>query len=143
MDETTESGGRWRPWVAAFAAGVALAVGAGFALGLLGRRSTLPAAPIPPFGQITLDRRDFPGSHPIRVSLALAEPSADANPVPAQVFSMADRRKLEMGARLDEARTIASIEIEPDWLQPGTYLVQLRTTERTVLPLRRYVIVVR
>ena len=56
---------------------------------------------------------------------------------------MSDRRKLEMGARLDPTLTVATIEIESGWLVPDTYLVQLRTTERSVLPLRRYVIVVR
>jgi hypothetical protein len=141
--EIPESGARWPRWLTAFAAGLALAVGAGLALGRLGRHSTLPAAPIEPFGQLELDRRDFPSSRPIPIALRLAEPSADANPLPAQVFSMSDRRKLEMGARLDAARTVATIDIESGWLLPGTYLVQLRTTERSVLPLRRYVIVVR
>ena len=144
METASGSGRRWPLWLAAVAAGgVALAVGAGFALGLLGRRSTLPTAPIEPFGQLELDHRDLPKTGALAIGLALAEPSADANPLPAQVFSMSDRRKLEMGARLDPTLTVATIEIESGWLVPDTYLVQLRTTERSVLPLRRYVIVVR
>jgi hypothetical protein len=31
-------------------------------------------------------------------------------------------------------------DIDAAWLEPGQYLIQLRTAERVALPLRRYVI---
>ena len=41
------------------------------------------------------------------------------------------------------ARMAATIEVDAGYLQPGTYLVEIQTTERSVFPLRRYFIVVR
>jgi hypothetical protein len=128
----------------AFLVGIALAVGFSAIFGPLGRRAApFPRAPISPFGQLELDRRELPRSGPVPIALALAEPSANADPLPAHVFSTSDDRMIETKARLDEARSVATVEIDSGWLQPGTYLVQLKTTERSVLPLRRYMVVVR
>jgi hypothetical protein len=109
-------------------------------------RSAAPgsaAAPLPAFATLELARADFPASGPLRLSLGLAEPSADAEPRPVSVLSIQDQRVYSTQARLDAARMVATIEVPTDFLQPGTYLVQMKTTERVTFPLRRYVIEVR
>jgi hypothetical protein len=79
----------------------------------------------------------------VRVSLGLAEPSADDEPRPVRLISQPDHRILEVSGALESGRTAATIEVDPGYLEPGTYLVEVQTTERSHLPLRRYFIVVR
>jgi hypothetical protein len=157
------------PWPLAFAAGVVLAVVAGYLLpsgddegaappvAALPERATNPVAqppaappaapdpaqPVDPSTTIQLSRDKFPESGPVSVSLRLHEPSADATPRPVRIVSVRDQRVLETEGRLDDARSAATIEVDPEWLQPGPYLVEVKTTESSPLPLRRYVIVVR
>ena len=79
----------------------------------------------------------------MRVSLGLPEPSADAEPRPVRLVSQPDHRILELAGALEADRRAATIEVDPGYLQPGTYLVEMKTTERSHFPLRRYFIVVR
>ena len=79
----------------------------------------------------------------MNLSLVLPEPSADAEPRPVTVHSMADQRVYSTQGRLDPERRVATIDVPSDFLKPGTYLVQMKTTERTPFPLRRYVLEVR
>lgn len=44
------------------------------------------------------------------------------------------------GERIDGAGTGLRIDLDPAWLEPGRYLIQVVTAERTPLPLRRYVL---
>jgi hypothetical protein len=131
-------------WLLPFAAGAALAAAIALVFGPLGRRApAFPRPPIAPSGQLEFARSELPSSGAIPIAFALGKPSADAHPLPAQIFSMSDQRQFDTEARLDAARSTATIEVDAGWLgQPGTYLVQLKTTEAP-LPLVRYVIVVR
>jgi hypothetical protein len=171
MSEASASARPWLRVLVAFAAGAALSVGAGFALFGGGSDTPAPAAspaiPAPeasvpafappppppaapatshsvaPSGKLELERAAFPTSGPVRVSLELPEMSADAEPRPVRLVSQPDHRILELPGALDSGRTAATIEVDPNYLQPGTYLVEMQTTERSHFPLRRYVIVVR
>lgn len=173
MGETSRSARPWRRVVVAFAAGVALAVAAWLALlggggsdapdpGALPIPAPTatepalasPAAPAPPAapatshavapsGTLVLERAAFPTSGPVRVSLELPEMSADAEPRPVRLVSQPDHRILELPGALESGRTAAAIEVDPGYLQPGTYLVEVQTTERSHFPLRRYFIIVR
>jgi len=152
-------------WALAFAAGFALAIGVGLALhdrlpGVPPEPATAPESaddappavvvtssspeqPLPPFATLHLERSAFPASGPVHVSLGLAEPSADADPRPVRLISQPDHRILETPGALEAGRTAATIEVDPDYLQPGSYLVEVKTTERSHFPLRRYALVVR
>ena len=79
----------------------------------------------------------------MRVKLGLAEPSANAEPRPVRLVSQPDHRILTLAGTLEADRRAATIEVDPDYFQPGTYLVEMKTTERGVFPLRRYFIIVR
>ena len=53
-------------------------------------------------------------------------------------------RALDLLAAVEvDGRMSARLEVEPGWLLPGSYLVELRTTERSHFPLRRYPLEVR
>jgi len=160
---------RGLPWLA-FASGMLLAVGVGYALlghgdpdsaapAVNGASEAAPAPPAPaetpaptvppiathsiaPSGTLELDHATLPSSGPVRVSLELPHASSDAEPPPVQVFSE-DSRVFETQGRLDDTRSAATIDLEASWLRPGSYVVQMKTAEPSVMALRRYLIVVR
>ncbi len=161
---------RWLRWGLAFVAGMLLAIGVGYALRPNAGGEAPPAAPAPPTeptlappappsppaasspgssrpiepgGTLQLERAAFPASGPVRVSLELPEMSASSEPRPVRLVSQPDHRVLEVSGTLESGRTAAAIEVDPGYLEPGTYLVELQTTERSHFPLRRYFIVVR
>ena len=111
-------------------------------------RAEAPASPdanprVEPSRSIELDRSKFPASGSVRVSLGLVGLSADDRARPVRVISQPDHRIVETSGALDSERTAATIELAPEYLQPGTYLVEMKTTERGPLALRRYYLVVR
>jgi hypothetical protein len=106
-------------------------------------RATSLEQPLPPSATLELPRAALPERGPVRVHLALGTRSGDGAPRPVHVLAAADRRTLELAGRLDASRSVATIEIDPNWLLPGAYLVQVETTEQSHFPLRRYRIVVR
>ncbi len=152
----------WR-WLAKSVAGVALAIAAGLAScdrgpapggtaaptaaekseRLARATATSPDRPLAPSRTLELSRADFPSDGPVRVTLGLAEPSANAEPRPVRLVSQPDHRILQLAGALEADRRAATIEVDPGYLQPGTYLVEMKTTERGVFPLRRYFIIVR
>jgi hypothetical protein len=169
-DEGTGSARPWLRVLAAFAVGVGLSVGVGLAL-LRGSADAPPPAPSPaipavapselapalpvpapapaarppiePGKTLRLERAAFPASGPVRVSLGLPEMSADDEPRPVRLISQPDHRILQIRGSLESGRTAATIEVDPGYLQPGAYLVEMETTERSPLALRRYWIMVR
>jgi hypothetical protein len=159
------------PW-RAFVVGVLLALGIGYALRPNAERTAppdVPAAPAPQAaseptpaapdvpappaatgtpiakagGTLQLDRAAFPASGPVRVSLELPVTSADDSPRPVRLISQPDHRILEISGAVESGRTAATIAVDSGYLQPGTYLVEMETTERSHFPLRRYFIIVR
>ena len=107
------------------------------------RSATSQSEPLPAFATLALSRAEFPSAGPVSLSLSLAEPSADAAPRPVTVLSIKDQRVYTTEGHLDAERIVAAVEVPADFLEPGTYLVQMKTTERTPFPLRRYVVEVR
>jgi hypothetical protein len=91
---------------------------------------------------LEIEAQALPTSGPLAVELLFPEPST-ATALPVRILSE-DGRILHLQAGIPEqdARR-ASVEIPPDWLSPGRYVVELKTTERTHLPLRRYALEVR
>jgi hypothetical protein len=99
--------------------------------------------PLLPAGTLELARAKFPSDRPVRIWLGLAEPSTDSQPRPVRMFSYTDQRGAQLQGQLDATRTAAAIELDPAWLVPGTYFVEIQTTERGPFPIRRYKLVVR
>ncbi len=105
--------------------------------------ATSPETPLPPTGRLVIDPEQLEAGLPLTVHLGLPEPSRNEEPRPVRLISQPDNRILELEGRLSGDRTSAAIAIDPAYLTPGVYLVEVRTTERSHFPLRRYGIVVR
>lgn len=103
-----------------------------------------PGAPlvVEPSGRIAIAHDALPSDGPLVVHLRLGEPSADDRPRPVRIAA-ADGRVQELQGALDADRGAALLELDPAWLTPGVYLVEVKTTERSHIPLRRYVLEVR
>ena len=99
--------------------------------------------PLAPFATLELSRADFPASGTVTVKVDLGAPSADDKPRTVRMFSQTDQHGILTDARLDETRTVGTIQLDPNFLQPGEYFVEVTTTERSAFPVRRYAIVVR
>jgi hypothetical protein len=77
------------------------------------------------------------------LDLQLGEPSADDEPLAGRILAEGRAPLQIAGAIGGEDRRIARVEIPAGWLSPGRYIVEVRTSERTHLPLRRYALEVR
>ena len=75
--------------------------------------------------------------------LVLGEPSRSEEPRPVRVLSL-DSRVFEGQGILGSDLADARFEIDPAFLAtPGRYIVEVKTTEQSHFPLRRYALEVR
>jgi len=92
---------------------------------------------------IQLDAASLVPGRPVVLRLVLGEPSRSQDPRPVRVVSM-DRRVFEGQGILGEGLADARFEIDPAFLLvPGRYIVEVKTTEQSHFPLRRYALEVR
>ena len=92
---------------------------------------------------LEIARASLSTDEPVVVNLLLPEPSRASEPLAVRVLAF-DGRTLETRGALHEAdRRSARFELQADWLSPGRYLIEMKTTERTHFPLRRYALEVR
>ena len=93
---------------------------------------------------IAIESSTIDPSRPVVLHLVLGVPSATDEPRPVRILDAEDgTRNLEAKAVLESGRSEARFEIDPSFLHPGRYIVEVKTTEAFVLPLRRYVLEVR
>ena len=89
---------------------------------------------------LAFDESELAGRPPLVIALDLEVASANDEARPVRVISD-DGRVIELEGPVDAAtRTKATLRIDPEWLTPGRYVVEVKTTERSHFPLRRYVI---
>jgi hypothetical protein len=92
---------------------------------------------------LEIARASLSSDEPVIVNLLLPEPSRTSEPLAVRVLAF-DGRTLETRGALHEAdRRSARFELQADWLSPGRYIIEMKTTERTHFPLRRYALEVR
>lgn len=82
------------------------------------------------------------GDEPTVMDLLFPKPT-EAAQLPVRVLAFDGRQLESRGAIRADDRRSASVEIPAGWLSPGRYLIELKTTEQTHFPLRRYVVEVR
>ncbi|HVN39128.1 MAG TPA: hypothetical protein VMW19_13255 [Myxococcota bacterium] len=93
---------------------------------------------------VAIESSTLEPGRPVVLHLVLGEPSRTDDPRPVRILDAEDgTRNLEAKAVLDAGRSEARFEIDPAFLHPGRYIVEVKTTEAAVLPLRRYVLEVR
>jgi hypothetical protein len=91
---------------------------------------------------LVLDAASLRPGEPVKLRLDLATPSDTDEPRPVRVAAE-DGRSLELAAPLGAERREARVELDPGFLKPGRYLVEVETTEKSHFPIRRYVLVIR
>lgn len=95
-----------------------------------GTRLALDAASLPAGGVVTLG-----------VALEAEALGGGDDPLSAVVVSADDGRRLELSATpVVGQQSGARLEVESAWLQPGLYMIQIRTAEKNPFPVRRYVV---
>jgi len=93
---------------------------------------------------IAIESSTIDPTRPVVLHLVLGEPSRTDEPRPVRILDAEDgTRNVEGRAILGEGRSEARFEIDPTFLHPGRYIVEVKTTEPSPLPLRRYVLEVR
>jgi hypothetical protein len=92
---------------------------------------------------IQIDAASLLPGRPVVLRLVLGEPSRSQEPRPVRVLSE-DSRVFEGQGILGSDLAGARFEIDPAFLAaPGRYIVEVKTTEQSHFPLRRYVLEVR
>jgi hypothetical protein len=76
----------------------------------------------------------------VRLDLGVA--SATDEPRPVRLIGPGGFVRHGEGA-VGEGRASARYEIDPTWLAPGRYIIEVKTTEPSHFPLRRYALEVR
>ena len=91
---------------------------------------------------IEIDSKSLEPGRPVVVRLDLAVASTTDDPRPVRLLGPGGFVRLGEGA-LGAGRTSARYEIDPTWLTPGRYVIEVRTTEPSHFPLRRYALEVK
>jgi len=92
---------------------------------------------------IEIPAEALPKDRSLRVSILLPVASTSDAPRPVRILAPGRDPLDTVGQHVDGDRSNATVEIEPGWLRPGRYIVEVRTTEMSHLPIRRYVLLVR
>jgi len=91
---------------------------------------------------IEIDSKSLEAGTPVVVRLDLGVPSATGEPRPVHLLGPNGIVRRGVAA-LGEGRASARYEIDPAWLEPGRYVIEVETTEPSHFPLRRYALEVR
>jgi len=78
------------------------------------------------------------------LALALRMPpdAIGSEPLPVRVLAP-DGRQLHAQARIGADPESVGLALDPAWLKPGRYVIEVKTAERSHFPLRRYALEVR
>jgi hypothetical protein len=103
-----------------------------------------PAHRIAEGGRLSVSAADLPGAGSFDLALDLPDVARGSQPRPVRIVSQDASRVLELeAAPLAGPGSGVSLAIDPGWLVPDTYLIEVTTAEPTHFPLRRYVLEVR
>jgi hypothetical protein len=88
-----------------------------------------------------IERRDLPDGTPLLLDLQV--PAEVIPEEPALRVIATDGRVLETVGQSGDREGSVRLPLDPAWLSPGRYVIELRTLEREHFPLRRFAIEVR
>ena len=91
---------------------------------------------------IEIDSKSLEPGRPVVVRLDLGVPSRTDEPRPVRLLGPSGFVREGQGA-LGEGRGSARYEIDAAWLTPGRYVIEVKTTEQSHFPIRRYALEVR
>lgn len=100
-----------------------------------------PAYSIGENARLTVPLGELREGEVLALGLDMPDEARGLAPRKVQVVDVDRGRVLEVqGEAIEGAGSGLRIEMEPDWVQAGRYLIQVRTAEPTHLPVRRYVL---
>jgi hypothetical protein len=92
-------------------------------------------------GRLSVSLADLREGDVLALDLEMPDEARGYGPRQVRVVDVERQRLLETtGASVSGAETGLRIEIDPGWLQPGRYLIEVETAEKRPLALRRYVL---
>ena len=102
-----------------------------------------PAAPaehIAEGGRLSIDATSLRDGEVLALGLGLADEARGEEPLAVRIVSVDGRRLETTAAPADGIESGLRLEIDPEWLTPGRYMIEVRTAEKTHFPVRRYVL---
>jgi len=88
--------------------------------------------------------QDLPIDRPLALNLLLPAALPNSDALPARIIAMDGSGEWKLSdAVVADGRDEIRVQIESGWLSPGRYLIEIETTERSHLALRRYLLEVR
>lgn len=106
-------------------------------------RVRAPAVYVADKGRLSVTREALRDGPFLVLGLDLPDDARGEGPLPVKLVD-ARGRVLELAADpVDGAGSGLRLEIHPEWLRPGQYMIQVETAEAKPLSLRRYVLDVR
>lgn len=100
-----------------------------------------PAVQISDRGRLSASVRDLREGDVMAVGLHMADESRGDTPRPVRIVDADEGRVYDTEAiAIDGAGTGMRLEIDPEWLTPGRYVIQVETAEQRPMALNRYVL---
>jgi hypothetical protein len=99
-----------------------------------------PAQHIAAGGRLSTDAASLRDGEVLAVGLGLTDEARGGEPLSVRIVSVDGRRMETTAAPAVGSGSGLRLEIDPEWLTPGRYMIEVRTAEKTHLPLSRYVL---
>jgi hypothetical protein len=99
-----------------------------------------PAHRIAEGGRISIDAASLRDGEVLALGLALGDEARGSEPLSVRVVSLDGRRIETTAAPAAGSGSGLRLELQPEWLRPGRYMVEVTTAEKIPLHLRRYVL---
>jgi hypothetical protein len=102
-----------------------------------------PAAPanrITEGGRLSIDATSLRDGDVLALGLGLPEEAQGEEPLSVRIVSVDGRRLETTAVPAAGSESGLRLEIDPKWLAPGSYMIEVRTAEKTHFPIRRYVL---
>jgi hypothetical protein len=113
-------------------------LGVGESTAIPGARA--PARIIPDNGRLRVTREELREGDVLAIGLAMPDEARGEAPRRIKVADVSGRAMEGRGVAIDGAGNGLRLEVDPNWLRPGRYLIQVETAEQKPLALRRYVL---
>lgn len=103
----------------------------------------VPAQRIAEHGRLAVELSALRDGEVLALGLEMPDDARGRGVRPVKVVDVEGRVLETTAAAADGPGTGLRLEIDPDWLRPGRYMIQVETAEKQPLALRRYVLEVR